>query len=293
MHRYPGELPLAAGIGLRDPHHREVMETRPEIGWLEVHSENFFARGGECLRVLDAVRQSYPVSLHGVGLSLGSGDPASREACRHHLGKLKALADRIAPAAISEHLCWSAVDGRFLNELLPLPYTREALALVCERVDEAQEVLGRSLLVENLSSYLAFSDADLPEWEFLAEVTRRTGCGVLLDINNIHVSASNLGFDPADYLAAIPPASVGEIHLAGYEEEGELLIDTHSRPVQPAVWELYALALERFGPRPTLLEWDNDLPPLADLLAEAEKAGAMLARAEKEARHGGLVRIAA
>lgn len=284
-HRRLCELPLAAGIGLRDPHHREVIETLPAVGWMEVHSENFFASGGEPLRVLEAVRRCYPVSLHGVGLSLGSGDRLSRQSCRHHLDKLKALVDRIEPAAVSEHLCWSAVDGHFLNDLLPLPYTREALATVCERIDEAQTVLGRSILIENLSSYLCFAGADLPEWEFVAEVAKRTGCGILLDVNNIHVSARNLGFDPLDFLAAIPPASVGEIHLAGYEEEGGLLVDTHSRPVQPAVWELYGEALARFGPRPTLIEWDNDIPPLDVLLAEANKAECLLAAAGKEMGH--------
>lgn len=280
-----GRLPAAAGIGLRAPHHREVLDTRPAVGWLEVHSENFFATGGEPLRVLEAVRCSYPVSLHGVGLSLGSGDGLSRESCSRHLAKLKALVDRIEPAAVSEHLCWSAVDGCYLNDLLPLPYTREALATVCERIDEVQTVLGRAILIENLSSYLCFAGADMPEWEFVAEVARRTGCGILLDVNNIHVSASNLGFDPLDYLAAIPPAAVGEIHLAGYEEDEGLLIDTHSRPVQPAVWDLYAEALARIGPRPTLIEWDNDIPPLDVLLVEAGKAGRLLAAVGKEASH--------
>ncbi len=274
-------LPPCAGIGLRDPHHREFLDTRPAIGWVEVHSENFFGAGGETLRVLEAVRQHIPVSLHGVGLSLGSGDRASREKSRSHLKKLKSLVERIAPAAVSDHLCWSAVGGAYLNDLLPLPYTREALAVVCSRVHEAQEYLGRPLLVENVSSYLEFRGAELPEWDFLAEVARRTGCGILLDVNNIHVSAQNHGFKARNYLAAIPVGCVAEIHLAGHEETDGLLVDTHSRPVCAEVWALFEEALARFGPCPCLIEWDNDIPPLAELLREAGKAQALLDNREK------------
>lgn len=276
-------LPAAAGIGLRAPHHRQVLEAPPDVGWLEVHSENFFGAGGEPLRVLEAARARYPVSLHGVGLSLGSADELSRR----HLDKLKALAERIEPAAISEHLCWSSVDGKFLNDLLPLPYTHEALDAVCARVARTQDFLGRAILVENVSSYLRFAGAEIPEWEFVAAVARRTGCGILLDVNNIHVNACNHGFDAQAYLAAIPAASVREIHLAGYEEEDGLLIDTHSRPVFEPVWQLYANALARFGPVATLIEWDNDIPALETLVAEAHKAERLLATAHetREARH--------
>lgn len=274
-------LPAAAGIGLRAPHHRQVLEAPPEVGWLEVHSENFFGAGGEPLRVLEAVRARYPLSLHGVGLSLGSSDELSRR----HLEKLKALVDRIQPAAISEHLCWSSVGGRYLNDLLPLPYTREALDTVCERVARTQDFLGRAILVENVSSYLRFAGAEIPEWEFVAAVARRTGCGILLDVNNIYVNACNHGFAAHDYLAAIPPASVGEIHLAGFEaEEDGLLIDTHSRPVSDPVWALYADALAHCGPVATLIEWDNDIPALAVLVAEADQAERLLART-REACH--------
>lgn len=276
MHRHPtsaATLPVSAGIGLRSLHHRQVLEAPPDVGWFEVHSENFFGAGGEPLRVLEAVRERYPVSLHGVGLSLGSVDELSHR----HLEKLKALAERIEPAAISEHLCWSSIHGRFLNDLLPLPYTREALDTVCERVSRTQDFLGRAILVENVSSYLRFAGAEIPEWEFVAAVARRTGCGILLDVNNIYVSARNHGFDPQVYLAAIPADRVCEIHLAGYEEDDGLLIDTHSRRVYEPVWALYANALARFGPIATLIEWDNDIPALTTLVAEADKAERLLA----------------
>ena len=273
-------LPANAGIGLRAPHHREVLAAPPAVGWLEVHSENFFGPGGEPLRVLEAVRARYPVSLHGVGLSLGSADDLSLR----HLRKLKQLADRIEPAAISEHLCWSSIDQRFVNDLLPLPYTRAALDHVCARVGQAQDYLGRRLLVENVSSYLRFAGAEMPEWEFVAEVSRRSGCGILLDVNNIYVSACNHGFRAQDFLAAMPAAAVAEIHLAGFEQEGHLLIDTHSRPVHEPVWQLYAEALGRFGAVPTLIEWDNDIPELAVLIGEAYKAQRLL-DAATEVRH--------
>jgi len=277
----PSALPIAAGIGLRSLHFREVLDTPPAIAWFEVHSENFFGPGGEPLRVLEAVRERYPVSLHGVGLSLGSSDridaAANVEPFLHHLEKLKALIERIEPAAVSEHLCWSSVGGHYLNDLLPLPYSGEALAAVCERIDQAQAFLGRRLMIENISSYLRFRGADMSEWEFIAEVARRTGCGVLLDVNNIHVSASNHGFDPLDYLRAMPAEAVGEIHLAGFEVEDDFLIDTHSRPVHDAVWALYTETLQRLGPRPTLIEWDNDIPALGVLLGEAWKADRLLA----------------
>jgi uncharacterized protein (UPF0276 family) len=268
----PSPLPLAAGIGLRAPHVREVLAGRPRVAWLEVHSENYFADGGPALAALDRIRRDYPLSLHGVGLSLGSTDPLDRS----HLAKLARLVARIEPAAVSEHLCWSGVDGRHFNDLLPLPYTEEALAHVCARVAAVQEALRREVLLENVSSYLAFADATIPEWEFVAAVARRTGCRLLLDVNNIYVNAHNHAFDAHTYLAAIPPETVAEIHLAGFEARGALLIDTHGAPVAPDVWALYRRALDRFGPRPTLIEWDTDIPPLATLLREAATAQAML-----------------
>jgi uncharacterized protein (UPF0276 family) len=265
-------LGAAAGVGLRAPHVRQVHVERPRIAWFEVHSENYYADGGPALAALDRIRADYPLSLHGVGMSLGSTDPLDRS----HLAKLKRLVARTEPALVSEHLCWSGVGGRHLNDLLPLPYTEEALAHVCGRVAEVQDFLGRELLVENLSSYLAFADATIPEWEFVAAVAQRTGCKLLVDVNNIYVNAVNHGFDADGYLAAMPPEAVAEIHLAGFDGSGPCLIDTHGAPVAPEVWALYRRAIARFGPRPTLIEWDTDIPPLETLLREAATAQSIL-----------------
>lgn len=265
--------PQAVGIGLRAPHHEAFLASRPAIGWVEVHSENFFGQGGPALRTLERVRADYPVSLHGVGLGLGSAGALSQT----HLHDLAALIRRIQPCLVSEHLCWGqAPDGRHLNDLLPLPYTHEALRHVCERIDAVQNRLGRRILIENLSAYLQYREADYSEWDFLAAVAERSGCGILLDVNNLYVNAVNHGFDPADYLAAMPASAVGEIHLAGYGVQRvagrEVLVDTHSRTVTRPVWALYEAALAHLGRHPTLIEWDNDLPELDVLLAEAEKA---------------------
>ena len=266
---------MRAGIGLRAAHYAEVLEGRPAVGWLEVHSENYFG-GGRPLDYLERIRAHYPISLHGVGLSLGSTDPLDPA----HLGKLKALIQRIEPGFVSEHLSWGSVDGRYFNDLLPLPYTEEALRHFCWRVVDAQELLGRRILIENPSTYLQFAESIIPEAEFLREVARITGCGILLDVNNVHVSAFNHGFDAARYLDAIPPRCVGELHLAGHTRAGDrrdaILIDTHNAPVPDPVWSLYEHALRRFGPVPTLIEWDADLPPLATLVAEAGRAQAMM-----------------
>lgn len=271
-------LPVAAGIGLRTPHLTEVRSGLPVVAWFETHSENWLAAGEAGLAALDQIRRHYPISLHGVGLSLGSADGL----CAEHLNRLKMLVDRVQPAAVSEHLCWSAIGGRWFNDLLPLPYSREALATVCRHVDQMQEVLRRPILVENVSSYLRLTPDEMPEWEFVAEVSRRTGCGLLLDVNNIFVSATNHAFDAADFLNAMPVEAVAEIHLAGYEDVDGLLIDTHSRPVWPEVWALYADALARFGPVPTLIEWDQEIPPLATLQAEAARAQALMDRCGEE-----------
>ena len=265
-------LCASAGIGLRSPHLRKVRSERPPVRWLEVHSENYFADGGPALAALDDLRSDYPLSLHGVGMSLGSADPLDRA----HLAKLARLADRVEPALISEHLCWSGVGGRHFNDLLPLPYTEEALAHVTTRVGELQDALGREILVENVSTYLGFADATIPEWEFVAELARRSGCKLLLDVNNIYVNAVNHGFDADRYLAAIPGDKVAEIHLAGFEASGAYLIDTHGAPVAPDVWALFTRALARFGPRPTLIEWDLDLPDFEVLAREAATAQAIL-----------------
>jgi len=266
-----GPVPAYAGIGLRSDHVQEILDTRPALGWVEVHSENYFGRGIP-RHYLERIREDYPISLHGVGLSVGSTDALNRD----HLAALRELVGEIDPLFVSEHLSWSSVGGRFLNDLLPLPYTEEALAHVAARVGEIQEYLGRQILIENISSYLQFDESAIPEWEFLAELSNRSGCAVLLDVNNIHVNATNHGFDARRYLQAIPVHAVREMHLAGFTRKvfdgGEILIDTHNRRVVPEVWDLYAAAVARFGTVPTLIEWDSDLPPLAVLLDEARLA---------------------
>jgi len=265
-------IPAAAGIGLRAQHYRDILETLPAIGWLEVHSENFFAAGGQPLCILEKIRSHYPLSCHGVGLFLGSTDPLNLG----HLSRLKSLVERFEPDFVSEHLCWGSAAGRFLNDLLPLPYTEEALEHFCHQVDQAQDYLGRTILIENVSSYLQFKQSTIPEWQFVAEVANRTGCGILLDVNNIYVNAVNHKFDPLGYLQAIPLGAVKEIHLAGFDSNGDCLIDTHGNPVFERVWDLYRHAVKLFGNVPTLIEWDTDIPGLAILLTEADKANAIL-----------------
>lgn len=269
-------VPAAAGVGLRFQHHNTVLETRPAIAWLEVHTENYLG-GGPSARTLDAVRRDYPLSLHGVGLSLGSvegPDPG-------HLRRVREAVERFQPGLVSEHLSWSSVAGSYLADLLPLPMTEEALVLACRNVDEAQAALGRRLLLENPSTYIQYAHSTIPEWEFLAALAARTGCGLLCDVNNIIVSAGNHGWDPQRYLLALPAKAVGEIHVAGHavrllDGGDKLLIDDHGSAVAPEVWRLYAQALELFGPVPTLVEWDNNVPALEVLLAEARKASALL-----------------
>ena len=272
----PSSIPARAGIGLRAEHYDAVLEDRPPVGWLEVHSENYFGAGGKPQDYLERIRAHYPLSLHGVGLSIGSTDPLDRR----HLAKLKDLMRRFEPALVSEHLSWSSVGGRYLNDLLQLPYTEEALYHMIARVAQVQDALGRPILIENPSSYLQYVESAIPEWEFLVELAERTGCGVLLDVNNIYVSARNHGFDASAYLRAIPRHLVREIHLAGFTvnrfDGGEILVDTHDRPVWPAVWALYRQAVQRFGQIPTLIEWDTDLPELAVLVDEARRADAIL-----------------
>ena len=266
----------AVGIGLRTPHYAQVLERRPALAFLEVHSENFFCDGGAPLAWLERFRAAYPLSVHGVGLSLGSADRLDER----HLAKLEALVRRFEPCLVSEHLSWSAIGGRHANDLLPLPFTEEALALVVERVARVQERLRRTILLENVSTYHAFPQSTIPEWEFVAEVARASACRLLIDVNNIHVNACNHRFDARRYLAAIDPGSVAEIHLAGFEKADDCLIDTHGVPVSPEVWSLYEAAVARFGAQPTLIEWDTDIPALDVLLGEARKARAILASRE-------------
>jgi uncharacterized protein (UPF0276 family) len=273
MHRADATLPIRAGIGLRTPHCREMIESRPAAaGWLEVHSENYFGAGGQPHVFLERLRADYPLSLHGVGLGLGSADALDLA----HLRRLAGVIERYEPGLVSEHLCWSAAGGRHLNDLLPLPYTEEALTHVAERIVRTQEFLDRQILIENISSYLRFRHSTIPEWEFVAQLAQRTGCGILLDVNNIYVNAVNHGFDARTYLAAIPAKAVQEIHLAGYDDSGACLIDTHGSAVSEPVWTLYRETIERLGARPTLIEWDTDIPALDVLLGEACKADAIL-----------------
>jgi uncharacterized protein (UPF0276 family) len=261
-----------AGIGLRPAHYAALAEGRPPLAFLEVHSENFFAAGGPALAWLERFRRDYPLSLHGVGLSLGSADPLDAR----HLDKLATLAARFQPALVSEHLSWGSIDGRHANELLPLPFTDEAVAHVAARIERVQERLRREILVENVSSYATFAESTLTEAQFIARVARRAGCRLLLDVNNVYVNSVNHGFDAHAYLAAIEPDLVGEIHLGGHAESEGLLIDTHGAAVCEPVWSLFAAALRRFGARPTLLEWDTDIPALEVLLAEAGRARSMI-----------------
>ena len=274
--------PRAVGIGLRQPHYREMFERRPALGFVEVHSENFFADGGAALHALERARAEWPVSLHGVGLSLGSADPVAEG----HLAQLARLVGRIEPAVVSEHLCWCGVDGTSLNDLLPLPRTREALAHVAARVERVQEALRRPILLENLSAYVQWRGDEMTETAFLAELARRTGCGVLLDLNNLHVNAANFGFDAHAALAELDGATIGHVHLAGHAVLDDCLVDTHGAPVADPVWALYAAACRRFGPRPTLIEWDTDLPALDVLLGEAASAERVAADVPAEACHG-------
>jgi uncharacterized protein (UPF0276 family) len=261
-----------AGIGLRSAHLDEFLEGSPAVPWLEVHSENYFAAGGAAHESLMRIRASYPLSLHGVGLSLGSADPLDRA----HLRRLAELVRRYEPSLVSEHLSWSSVGGRYLNDLMPLPATREALEHMVLRVDETQERLGRPILLENVSSYFALGPAEMPEHCFLAELAQRTGCGVLLDVNNLYVNQCNHGTSAAAFINALPPQVVGEIHLAGHtihDYDGErVVVDTHNTHVCAAVWSLYELAVARFGRVPTLVEWDSELPALDVLIGEARSA---------------------
>jgi uncharacterized protein (UPF0276 family) len=261
---------------LRHHHYRAVIESRPSVGWLEVHSENYFG-GGRPLAYLEAARAHYPLSLHGVGLSLGTDGDLDRT----HLARIKALIERMQPALVSEHVSWSVTGGVYLNDLLPLPYTEEALRVICGHVLATQNFLGRQILVENPSTYLQFTHSTIPEWEFVAEIPRRTGCGLLLDVNNVYVSACNHGFDPNRYIDAIPRDAVQEIHLAGHAVrqigDATLRIDDHGSAVCDAVWDLYRAALRRLGPVPTLIEWDSNVPELPVLVGEATMADRILA----------------
>jgi len=268
-------MPTGVGIGLRVQHHAQVLAEMPPVAWFEVHSENYFAGGGLHVDCLSKIRDRHALSLHGVGLSLGSTHPLDQQ----HLAKLKRAIDRFEPDLVSEHLSWSSVDGVFANDLLPLPYTEEALRHVSRRIAAVQDHLGRRIAIENVSSYMAFSSSSLTEWQFLAGVAAEAGCGIVLDVNNIYVAAHNHGFSCLEYLAGIPRDAVVEFHLAGHTpivaNGRQLLVDTHGTKVSDPVWDLYGAALRRFGALPTLIEWDTDIPPFAVLQEEARKAELM------------------
>jgi uncharacterized protein len=275
-----GSIGGAAGIGLRVQHLSAFLTDRPQLSWLEIHSETFLVDGGPRLQALETIRGDYPVSAHSVGISLGSATQLDTE----HLNRLRALYDRIEPCLVSDHLAWSTNGNIYLNDLLPIPYTEESLEVVSRNIDRAQTTLGRCLLVENPARYLHIAESDIPEQEFLVELVHRTGCGLLLDLNNVYVSSANLGVDPMEYLSAIPAMSVGEIHIAGHAacEIGGLpmLVDDHSSPVSGPVWGLLEAALRHLAVCPVLVEWDNDIPPLSVLLDEAMRAQERLDAAE-------------
>jgi uncharacterized protein len=275
----PQTLPLRAGVGLKAQHYAEIIASRPDIGFFEVHAENYMGAGGPPHRYLTAIREAYPLSLHGVGLSIGADRPLDRD----HLARLKALIARYQPGMFSEHLAWSTHDTGFLNDLLPVPYTNETLTRVAAHVSQVQDTLGTRMLLENPTTYLAFAESTWDEAEFIAEIARRTGCHLLLDVNNVHISATNQGYDAQGYIARFPLSEVREVHLAGFtpqlDEAGRLLlIDTHDRLVDADVWDLYAQVIQRTGPLPTLIEWDADVPSWTDLHAEAQRAEHLMAR---------------
>lgn len=289
--KLPSEISLPAthladpaGIGLRHTHYQAFLDEKPAVGWLEIHPENYFG-GGINRHILTKARENYEMSFHAVGLSLGSADGINKT----HLQKIKDLIDIFEPFQFSDHASWSASGNAHLNDLLPLPYTEETLQTLCDNVSEVQDFLGQQILVENPSSYIAFAGDEMKEYEFLGEAAKRTGCFLLLDVNNIYVQSRNHGIDPYAYIDAVDPAKVGEIHLAGFTLQPvggkEILIDTHSRPVHDPVWDLYAHAIKHVGTVPTLIEWDDDIPPLATLVGEAEKARNVMKTILEEQTH--------
>lgn len=259
---------LGFGVGLRAEHYEHILTERPAVDWFEAITENYLDSGGRPLHILEQVRRDYPLALHGVALSIGSVDPLDSE----YLRRLRALVERVEPALVTDHLCWTGVAGRKLYDLLPLPYTEETLRHVSERVRRVQDALGRRIALENPSTYVAFRHSTMTEWEFLAALAAEADCGLLIDVNNIYVSAHNLEFEPRHYLAAIPTERVAQIHLAGFTDMGSYLFDTHSAPVHEDVWALYRDAVARFGVAATLVEWDADIPPFPRVHAEAERA---------------------
>ena len=280
MSMAPDTIPARAGIGLKPQHYDEILGDLPALGFFEVHAENYMGAGGPPHHYLHRIREHYPLSLHGVALSIGGERPLDKE----HLARLKALNERYQPGLFSEHLAWSTHEEAYLADLLPLPYTEDTLKLVCAHIDQTQEAVGRRMLLENPSTYVQFAETSMGEVEFLSQIARRTGCGLLLDVNNVFVQAMNHNFDPLAYIDSFPVKHVGEIHLAGHDERlddagAPLLIDAHGSPIADPVWALYEHTIGRTGPVPTLIERDAAVPALADLLAEAARAEVILAHA--------------
>jgi uncharacterized protein (UPF0276 family) len=265
------------GLGLRPDHYRDFLAGPQPVEWLEIISENYMVPGGRPLAMLDRIRADYPMVMHGVSLSIGSDEPLDRA----YLADLKALAERVEPLWISDHLCWTGIDAHNSHDLLPLPYDAPALQCVVDNIGRVQDILGRRILIENPSSYVTFRSSDRSEWDFLADMAERADCLLLLDVNNIYVSARNHGFDPLDYLAGLPAGRIQQIHLAGHSDMGDYVIDTHDADVCDAVWDLYATAIEMFGPVATMIERDDAIPPLADVIAELERARTVAARARE------------
>lgn len=261
-----------AGIGLRACHYAYILQHKPDIAWFEVLSDNYMVDGGSALKYLDAIVEHYPITLHGVGMSIGSTDPLNID----YLSKLKRLVDRTDPAFISDHLCWISVNKQYLHELMPLPYTQEAVDHVVQRVQQVQDFLGRAIMLENLSSYFTYKHSEVSEADFLASIAKRAGCDILLDVNNLYVNAKNLNFDALTYIKTLPKAAVKQIHLAGYTDKGDHLFDMHSEKIHAPVWALYKKAVQHFGAVPTLIEWDDDIPAFSVLAAEAQKAQGIL-----------------
>ena len=283
--RAPAAIPARAGVGLKPEHYRAIIDGKPDIGFFEIHAENYMGAGGPPHRYLEAIRALYPISLHGVGLSIGADRPLDRA----HLQRLKALNERYRPGLFSEHLAWSTHDATYLNDLLPVPYTDETLDRVADHIDEVQQTVGRQMLLENPSTYLAFAESTLREIDFIAEIVRRTHCGLLFDVNNVQVSSINQEWDALAYIESYPLEHVREIHLGGHAREADekgrpLLIDTHDREVDALVWRLFEDAIGRLGPTPTLIEWDSNIPAWPELQAEAERAEAVLAAAAPESQ---------
>lgn len=270
-------MTLSFGLGLRTQHYNDFLNTKQPVDWLEVISDNYMVNGGKPLAMLDRIRADYPVTMHGVSMSIGSVKGLDQE----YLKKLKALEQRIQPMWVSDHLCWGGVHGRKLHDLMPLPFTQEALEVVSRNIRYAQDFLQRPLVIENVSSYVEFKDSEMTEWDFLSEICNRTGCQLLLDINNIYVSAFNHGFSPFDFIDSVPSEQIRQFHLAGHQDNGDHLIDTHDHPVCHGVWELYEYALHRFGSVPTMIERDDNIPPISELLEELETAKAIASKVLK------------